>query len=1192
MTNTFLLKIAIILITFNTSAQTSFVTNASGDWKSLIKLDNFDPNDDQQSNADTDFVGNATNAILETQNETISFNDGITDEVYYFRVRMGQSNPNTSFYLGLDISGDYIADIFIEANVKSQTPYVAFHLRDYSMSGLSPSQTSWLNGSKNNELELSDRDAVISDYSAGTDLDGGTSGTDFWIEFGFTEERIKDYVLANFGISIDGDSIIALYGFSSTSQTSNGDVIGVDDTIPGELDRSWVDLGVVINGTLNNITSGTIVRPTFDILTTEDSTPTLTGSWGSTMLGDDHMSITLNGNVYTIENGLLIDTLNWSLPIEDILSTGIYNVIATVSRDSNGQTVSDSTSNELTIQGIPFNCDYNAYLFQFNDVYAIDLASGNSYPVATDITEGSINATAYNPMDGFIWGSLNTPSKTIVRIGKNFETTTFYVDELPTNGRYIGDVSATGIYYLKGGGTEYYTIDLNPSSEHYGQHIATKNLSQSCHIHDWAFNAIDNKLYSVEKSTNILYRIDADTGVLQSLGEVPILSGLNYTYGAVYFDASGRFYISSNQTGTIYVIQNVQDLNGSTSMDSNLFAFGPSSSSNDGARCPTAPVPQEDCINGIDDDGDGLIDCEDPSCSGYASCPVIQPPTSSGNSGGLESNNRLSQQISKRNFSRAKTSYGFDKATANKLVKSNSYARTATNATNEIELENFIPLEIINEERAIESSPRDLIGITNASDVYSVDYLRAGKTVSSILVLKTEDGVYEHTKYICDRLLGAQLISVSTLEIRDQRFIKSLIRNTDGSLEFVLSLSAKITNDDKNFAIESHWNLDKYEADVAFYNFQIWSNSLDDLLLLGEEVVRLLEVQKPILEYHNSAPPSVFVRKGNYHNGKLDLQIINTNGSKTITFDGGLRSTETNSVEKVSSTLDLEGNYITNMEIDAGNLFDIGFRIGDGIATPDDLFMSDGPWGYDDAAPSLIVDSYKVTPNNAQFNEDEFPIERNIELVANTSEYMAAYRALTPKFNPLDFTAYNSLKLKAKGTGTMIIKLMKESVSNWESQYKARIALTPNLQDYSIQFSDFSSISGIDFEPNDITSIVFTMLVETGDIETKKMTLQQLCFSTSNSLSNALTSDSLNTVAVSPNPMGASTTLHFTSQNTETVTLMVYNQLGSLVKTITHEASLGANEIKLNRGTLSSGLYFCKVQSDTKLYKITKLILE
>ena len=144
-----------------------------------------------------------------------------------------------------------------------------------------------------------------------------------------------------------------------------------------------------------------------------------------------------------------------------------------------------------------------------------------------------------------------------------------------------------------------------------------------------------------------------------SLGEVPILAGLNYTFGAVYFDASGRFYVSSNQTGTIYVIQNVQELVEGGSIDSNLFAFGPSSSLNDGARCPTAPVPQEDCKNGIDDDGDGLVDCDDPSCSGVSSCPVIEAPTSSGNDGGLESNNRLSNLIGKRNYRRLQTNSVF-----------------------------------------------------------------------------------------------------------------------------------------------------------------------------------------------------------------------------------------------------------------------------------------------------------------------------------------------------------------------------------------------------------------------------------------------------------------------------------------------------------------------------------------------------
>ena len=61
-------------------------------------------------------------------------------------------------------------------------------------------------------------------------------------------------------------------------------------------------------------------------------------------------------------------------------------------------------------QDIPFNCDYNAYLFQYNYGYSIDLACGNSYLIAVDVTPGSINAAAYNPADGFIWGSLSSPA--------------------------------------------------------------------------------------------------------------------------------------------------------------------------------------------------------------------------------------------------------------------------------------------------------------------------------------------------------------------------------------------------------------------------------------------------------------------------------------------------------------------------------------------------------------------------------------------------------------------------------------------------------------------------------------------------------------------------------------------------------------------------------------------------------------
>jgi len=811
-------------------------------------------------------------------------------------------------------------------------------------------------------------------------------------------------------------------------------------------------------------------------------------------------------------------------------------------------------------QDIPFNCDYNAYLFQHNDVYAIDLASGNSYEVATDVTPGSINAAAYNPADGFIWGSLSSPEKTIVRIGKNFTTTSFFIDELPSSNRYVGAISASGVYCLKGGGTSYYKVDLDPESENYTKYISTENLSQNLSIHDWAFNAVDGYLYAVEKGTNVLYRINSDTGIVEPIGIVPILSGLNYTYGAVYFDASGRFYVSANQTGTVYVIFDVQNLNATSIISSNIFAFGPSSSSNDGARCPTAPVPQEICDNGIDDDGDG----------------------------GLESNNRLSEQINKRNFNRVKSSYKFNRATAKRFTRTKGYEERRRNSN--FELTDLIPVNTINEDETLETSPLDLITITNATELYAVDYMKYGNPVASVLALKTEDGVYEHTKYICDRLLGAQLITVSTIEIKGHSFIRALIRNVDGSLEFVLSFSAKMIENDSKFSIESHWNLDKYEGNKAFYNFQIWSNSLDNLLKLGEEVVNLLEAQKPVVEYNNSTPPTVFVRKGKYINGKLKVQVVNTNGTEEVTLDAGIRETETSPIEYIISTIDLDRNYISNIEIDTGNLFDIGFRIGDGVATPDDLFMSDGPWGVDDYVAQ--INSYEIQPNDITFSDDTFPIERNLVLNANTSQYVSAYRALTPKFSPVDLSQYDSFKFQGKGTGVMEIRFIKASINQWESQYKTSVLLTESFQEFTIPLAEFTSTIGTNLELNDVISVVFTMVSVNGVVETKEMNLKALHFLNGNILSvETIENEETMQAIATPNPMVTQTTIRFTASGTNIAKLSLYTSAGKLVKQINLKTVNGSNKIKLNRGDLSSGLYFVKLESNFESFKPSKLII-
>jgi len=837
-------------------------------------------------------------------------------------------------------------------------------------------------------------------------------------------------------------------------------------------------------------------------------------------------------------------------------------------------------------QTIPFNCDYYAYLFQFNDVYSVDLASGSSSIVATDITPGNINAAGYNSKDGYIWGSLSSPSKSIVKIGKDFATTTYTFSELPTSNRYIGDISLDGIYFLKGGGTGYSMIDLDPVSSNYLSFIGSGTLSQNITIHDWAFNAVDNMLYTVEKNTNILYRINITTNNVESIGEVPILSGNSYTYGAVYFDLAGNFYVSANQTGTVYIINNVTNLNNGDVMSSNIFAFGPSSSSNDGARCPTASVPVEDCSNGIDDDGDGLVDCDDPSCSGVATCPTIDAPTSGGNEGGLESNNRLSTQINKRNYNRMVSNYFFNKNIARKLIKNNTYANKSVNSS--FTLEDFIPLSVINEDSVIDSSPMDLINITNATDLISVDYQISDQSIASILALKTEDGVYEHTKYICDRLLGAELLSVSTIQIRNYHFIKSIIKNVDGGIEFVLSLSAREVGD--NFVVESHWNLDRYTAGGVYYNFQIWANSLDNLLTLSNEVINLLEVQKEIESYTLSTPPPVFVKKGSYKNGKLNLYIINSNNSNDISFNAGFKETETSSILTMSSTISLNENYITNLNLTTGNLFDIGFRIGDGIQTPDDLFMSDGPWGIDDNAVSTQVLQYEVNTNETITETNEFIIERNPYIKAQTQEYVSLYKAFTPRFKPVDVSGYNTLEFNAKGTGSMEVRFIKKSIDLWENQYKTEIELSDELFTYQIPLTSFVSNNDSNMILEDVVTIVFTLKSLDGSMETKELLIEELKLSNLDVLS--INDLNINDLSIYPNPVKNVVNINFKCNRNHLGEAILYNKLGQQIRKSNISIISGNNNITFKCNGIEPGLYFLSIKSSYFDFKAVKLIIK
>lgn len=820
----------------------------------------------------------------------------------------------------------------------------------------------------------------------------------------------------------------------------------------------------------------------------------------------------------------------------------------------------------------PFYCDYYAYLFQYNDVYSVDLASGNSYLVASEITTGNINAAGYNPTDGYFWGALSTPDQAIVRISNDFSTSIYTIPELPSNNPYVGDISASGLYYLKSGGTTYHIIDINPESPQYLEYISTGTLSLSINIHDWAFNAVDNKIYTVEKGTNHLYSIDPGNGVVTLIGEVPVLSGANNTYGAVYFDANGNFYVSANQTGTIFIIYDAANISGG-SMTSNIFAYGPSSASNDGARCPTAPVPQENCSNGTDDDGDGLVDCDDPACNGVESCP--DNFTSGGNEGGLESNNRLSQMINKRNYEKIKNDYVFDPATAPRIQKGPEYGRRSSERNDDFELIKFIPQGIFDDTEVVESSPQDLMNITNATEVLSVDYMKDDIRQAAILALKTETGVYEHTKYICDRLLGAELLSVSTMELNEHNFIRSIVKRPNGKTEFVISFSAGIEED--GFSIESHWNLDSYSNDTKFYNFQIWAGSMDDLQRLSLEVLALLEVQQPILEYRTSNPPPVFVKNAAYSQGRITLEIINNNFTDSIWIEGGLKRTETGEEEIFTTETAIEP-FQSTIQIETASLFDMGFRINGQIgSTPDDLFIADGPWGIDNSDASSTVSVFNITaPKEDQLFSEGFPLERDVHVEASIGNYISVYRAFNPRFNAVDLSAFNTLSFDASGEGKLEIILVSEDIETWEEQYRTTIILNKEMERFSLVNAQFVSRNGTKPDWSKLKMVAFAMASTQGDPIEQTLDLANLEFTFEE---NAIQYESLMAGGsnISPNPLISESTLYFYASGASNYDLRVFTATGKQVKSQSGNAIEGLNLIPISRGNLLSGIYYYSV---------------
>ncbi|KAA3631199.1 MAG: hypothetical protein DWQ02_16705 [Bacteroidetes bacterium] len=600
----------------------------------------------------------------------------------------------------------------------------------------------------------------------------------------------------------------------------------------------------------------------------------------------------------------------------------------------------------------------------------------------------------------------------------------------------------------------------------------------------------------------------------------------------------------------------------------------------------------ENCVNLIDDNNNGFIDCDDLDCTQDVSCEYSE--TTSGNDGGLESNNRLSQKIAKRQFFRTKNN------------TSNDEIRSAENIFTEVQnrgqdwrgpedldiiIEEFIPDQAIPGTETYISSPNDLVNITNATEVFSVDIFETEKRVASIFATRSENGVYEHTKFICDRLNGAEIEQIWEYPFDGQNnLILTKFKRNNGITEYASNFSFFKLGTER-FQLESHWNLSDYTDGHTYGNFQIWANNMENLQKLVQEVLLIIQSKGQIEVVNFSGAPELFVEKAAYQKGVVTLDIINKTGANQINIHGALNTTETSDSENYTKTVLLSGTEREQVYLETEGLYNIGLTLNHEYEmVADGVFIADGAWGIDYSISEAMIYDFDIEQGSFDPMEEGFAVERDVKLQGTMKNDVSIYRSFNPAFRPIDLSDQDLLVFNARGAGDMQVTIIRESILEWEQQMNTTVKLKEASEKYTLPLKRFYS-PGYDPDWSDVKMIVFTLKNQGGESQYFDVSLENVSFQQAGHDWGYLDDGFESTVI--PNPLTDKGTVLFRSPEAAEYTFQLLSASGIVLRETRSYSQPGINEIAIENQEFIPGLYFYNILlSSGELYSGKILIQE
>lgn len=583
----------------------------------------------------------------------------------------------------------------------------------------------------------------------------------------------------------------------------------------------------------------------------------------------------------------------------------------------------------------------------------------------------------------------------------------------------------------------------------------------------------------------------------------------------------------------------------------------------------------------------------------------IKLKTSSGQNAGLESNGNLAGLVAERAYRQQNTPVLAAKGAASMWLRQAgvSGAQGVGGYTNQALLD-LIPLSGPEGTDATVTTPLDLFGVTNATSVLAVDYVRQDQRLAALFTTTTPAGeTYEHSKNICDRLQGGALLGIELISIRGYPFVLSVIEQATGEVDYAISFVGYQRG--ASYLIDSRFVGDQYrppfDAGGEILNFQIWSFNPAYAVQLVEQVVKQMEAQGSIgfVSQENDIPavPEGFIQQGSYRQGTLVFEVHNAAGANTFTLKGettDVEGGEKSVFEKVVPVpADQKNKPVVTLTVPSDPIYDVLLEItNDANADLDQVYLADGSWGRLVDGEASSVEAFTVLKQEKyDAGADRLVIERGVYFKGVIADDALLFRQLRPAARAVDLSAYSHLSFKASGSGTMRVQL--EQANDRGEHFAKEIELDPSGKFYTISFDELSKqVDAGRFQGTSTTALSFAFSGSISDPQQIELRVSDIVFS-KDAVSIPVEDDGLIPTVYSlaqnyPNPFHPSTTIGFGLPEPSAVKLVVYDLLGREVMTVAQaDYPAGMHKVQLDASRLASGLYIYRLVANENVFTKT-----